>query len=348
MAAIKPSAAERFLTAPPEGIRLFLVYGNDAGAITERARRLEHVALQRGRGEAVLRFGSDEISADPGRIADEAYAASLFGGEPVIALRVLDGRHNVFGALRPLLERPPDAAWLVVEAGELKPSSPLRKAFEALPQAAAVPTYGLEGDDVADFITAAAEAAGLTVEPPALELLTESLAGDRLASRGELEKLFLYVKGNHLIALADVRAIVGETAEARTDAVIDAALIGDNEGVESGLARMLAEGGSAAALGTLTLRHLIQVQAMRTALDEGATMQIALARARPPIFSRRRKAVETAIGRWTLDALADARRTTDRAIALSRVQPALEDAAISEALHWIALTARRLKRGARP
>ena len=33
-----------------------------------------------------MRFGSDEISSDPGRIADEAYSASLFGGEPVIAL----------------------------------------------------------------------------------------------------------------------------------------------------------------------------------------------------------------------------------------------------------------------
>ena len=347
MAAIKPSAAERFVAAPPEGIRLFLLYGNDAGAITERARRLERVALQRGGGEAVLRFGSDEISADPGRIPDEAYAASLFGGEPVIALRVLDGRHNVFGALRPLLERPPDAAWLVVEAGELKQSSPLRKAFEALPKAAAVPTYGLEGDDVARFIAAAAEAADLTVEPPALELLAESLAGDRLATRGELEKLFLYVKGSSRVGVADVQAIVGETVEARADEVIDAALLGGNEAVERGLTRMLAEGGSAAALGTLALRHLMQVQAMRTALDEGATMQAALARARPPVFSRRRRSVEAAVGRWTIDALVEARRTIDRAIALSRLRPGLEDAAISEALHRIALTARRLKRGAR-
>jgi DNA polymerase-3 subunit delta len=130
MTAVRDDAADRFVAAPPEGIRLFLVHGTDAGAVTERARALERMALGRGGGEDVLRFGSDTLSADPGRIADEAHSASLFGGEPVVALRVMDGRHNVLGALKPVLERPPEAAWVIVEAGELAASSPLRKAFE--------------------------------------------------------------------------------------------------------------------------------------------------------------------------------------------------------------------------
>src|SRR6266404_4186890 len=121
MAALKAHEVDRFLAQPPEGVRLFLLYGSDPGAITERARTLEQLALKRGRGETVLRVGSDELSAEPGRVADEANSASLFGGEPVISLRVLDGRHNVIGALQPLLDRPPSAAWVIVEAGELTP-----------------------------------------------------------------------------------------------------------------------------------------------------------------------------------------------------------------------------------
>jgi hypothetical protein len=39
--------AERYLASPPEGIRLFLIHGTDPGAITERARLVERVALQR-------------------------------------------------------------------------------------------------------------------------------------------------------------------------------------------------------------------------------------------------------------------------------------------------------------
>jgi DNA polymerase-3 subunit delta len=347
MVAVSKRDAEACVAAPPEGIRLFLVYGSDAGAITERARRLERAALQRGRGETVLRFGSDEISADPGRITDEAYAASLFGGEPVISLRVLDGRHNVIGALQPLIDRPPDAAWLVVEAGELNTTSPLRKAFEASPAALVIATYPLEGADLAPFIRSAADAAGLTVEPDALELLVSILGGDRLASRGELDKLFLYVGDRMAVTVADVRAIVGDTAESDIDHILDAALLGDNEALEIGLDRLRSEGGSAAGLASQALRHLLQLQALRTAIDAGTPPRMAVERHRPPIFGRRQPAVIAALGRWPSTALAEARRTMNRAVLTTRLLPSLEQATVSAALHDIALEARRLARKGR-
>lgn len=344
MVALKGERAEAFVAAPPADVRLFLVYGSDQGAITERARRLEAHALKRGGGDAVLRIGSDELSADPGRVIDEARSVSLFGGEPVIALRVLDGRHNVIGAVQPLLEQPPDSSWLIVEAGELAPASPLRKAFESSREAAALPTYALEGADLASSIHAAAEAAGIEIEPAALELLAENLAGDRLASRGELEKLFLYVAESRKVTLEDAEAIVGETTEAETGHAIDSALIGDSEALETGLNRLRAESASFAGLGALALRHLIQLQALRHAVDSGISPSRVVEQARPPVHFRRRRKVEAALARWPADALMSARRRVDRAVMLTRLQPSLEAAAISEALHHLALEARRMKR----
>lgn len=346
MVAIKAHSADRYVSSPPDDIRLFLIYGSDPGAITERARAIERVALKRGGGETVLRIGSDELSADPGRIVDEAYSVSLFGGEPVIGLRVSDGRHNVMGALQGLMKRPPDAAWLVVEAAELAPSSPLRKAFEAAKHAAAIPTYPLDGAGLNAFIHAVAEEAGMVIEPAAVDLLSAALGGDRLASRNELEKLFLFAGDQRTIDVDDVLAIVGDIAGIRTDQVIDAALLGESEALEAGLERLRSEGGSAAALGTLTLRHLLLLQTLRVTVDGGTSPSKAVEQARPPIYFRRRAAVEAQLRRWTSEGLMTARRNVDRAIALTRLQPALEDAAISEALHSLALTARRRKRSA--
>jgi DNA polymerase-3 subunit delta len=344
MVAVKAHEADRYLASPPEGIRLFLVYGSDSGAITERARKIERLALKRGGGETVLRVGSDELSADPGRISDEANSASLFGGEPVIALRVLDGRHNVIGALQPLLDRPPEAGWVIVEAAELAPASPLRKSFEASKAAVALPTYQVEGAGLTALVRAAADEAGVTIEPPALDLLAENLGGDRLAIRGELEKLFLYVRDQKTVTLADVEAIVGDTTGAQTDQMIDAALLGESEALETGLGRMRAEGSSPASLGALALRHLLLLQSLRASMDAGENVSRAIEFARPPIFARRRLAVEAQVTRWPNESIAKARQRVDRAVALTRLQPPLEDAAISEALHDIALTARRLKR----
>jgi DNA polymerase-3 subunit delta len=342
MVAIRPNDADRFCAAPPDGIRLFLLHGVDAGAITERARLIERVALQRGGGDTVLRLGSDILSDRPGVLVDEARSASLFGGEPVLSLRILDGRHNVLGAVQELLGKPPDAAWLIVEAGELKGDNSLRRAFEASPHAAALGTYHAEGADLASLIRLAAEAEGLLIEPAAMELLAGTLGGDRLAARTELEKLFLYVGNGGTVSAADVEAIVADTVEVKSDAVVDAALLGDSEALEIGLERLRAEGRSAAALGGAVLRHLIQLSNMRAAIDSGASVGSALESARPPIFARRRSAVEAELRRWPSPELAEARRQIAEAIALTRRQPALEDAAISEALHGTALRSRRL------
>ena len=347
LVALKAHEVERFLAKPPEGIRLFLVYGSDSGAITERARRLEQLALQRGRGDAVLRIGSDELSGEPGRVADEANSASLFGGEQVISLRVLDGRHNVVGALQPLFERPPEAAWVIVEAGELTPSNALRKAFEASKRTAALPTFQAEGKDLDVLIRTAAEENGMTIEPAGLELLAENLGGDRLAIRGELEKLFLYAQDQRVVTLADVAAVVGDTTESHTDRTIDAALLGDSEAVETELGRMRAEASSFASLGAAALRHLLSLQTLRAAIDDGQGPSEVINYARPPIFSRRRSTIEAELSRWPSADIAEARRRMDQAIYRGRLQPSLEDAAISEALHAVALTARRLKQGGR-
>jgi DNA polymerase-3 subunit delta len=346
MASVDSRSADSFVGSPPDGVRLFLFHGSDAGAVTERARRVERIALERGRGDTVLRFGSDEISSDPGRIVDEAYAASLFGGEPVIALRVLDGRHNVLGAVEPLLARPPEAAWLIVEAGELAKTSALRKAFEASPCAAAIASYPVDQADLPSFIRRAAEDAGRAIEPAAMELLCEALGGDRLAIRSELDKLFLYVGGAGSVAPADVAAIVGDTAESRTDNIIDAALLGDSEALETGLARLRSEGGSAAGLGTQALRHLLQLQGLRASIDSGLGAKLAVDRHRPPIFPRRQRAILATLVGWSSEALRDARRTVGQAVLATRLQPSLEGAAISAALHDVALQARRMRRGA--
>jgi DNA polymerase-3 subunit delta len=311
----------------------------------ERARQVERVAVLRG-GGGVSRFGSDEISRDPSRVSDEVFSAQLFGGEPVIAIRVLDGRHNVIGALQPVLDNPPQSAWVVVEAGELKKDSALLRAFLTSAASVAVPTYHLEGRELVSFIQSAASEAGMRVDPDAMELLTEHLGGDRLAARAELDKLFLYVGESGPVSAESVEAIVGDTSEVRSDHIIDAALLGEAEALESGLDSLRAEGGSAVSLASTTLRHLVQLWTMRIAVDAGSPLSSALERARPPVFPRRRGAVEATLRRWPADDLAEARRDIDAAVLSTRLQPNLEMAIVSHSLHALARQAQRLVRNA--
>lgn len=343
MVAVSSRGVERFLASPPPAMRLFLLFGGDAGAVTEGARRLEAAAVGRG-GSAAIRFGSDEIAADPGRLADEAFAGNLFGGSPVIALRVLDGRHNVMAALAPLLERPPPDAVVIVEAGDLKADSALRKAFEAAPHAAAIPFYPMDDADVAALAAETAREAEVKIAPEALELLGAMLGGDRLAARGEIEKLVLYAGRGGRIAAEDVLALAGESAALRFDRIVDAALQGDGETVEADLVRLRGEGQSASALAAQALRHFLLLQDLSGEVAAGVPPAAAVERARPPVFPRRRNAVLAALRAWDDAALARGRALLADAVLEARRNPALEHAVVSDALQRIAAVRRRAGR----
>jgi DNA polymerase-3 subunit delta len=348
MTAIKPQEIDRFIADPPPGTRLFLIYGPDAGAVTERARSLERLAASRDPGGGnLIRLGSEELAADPGRVSDEALSVSMFGGEPILAIRVMDGRHNVMPALTPVLDDPPDAAWIVVEAGDLKPSSALRKAFEASSAAAAIPCYELDARDIGRMVRQMIDDAGLSIAKDAEEALVAGLGADRLASRNEIEKLILYCGGESPVTLAHVHAAVGENLAFRSDRIIDAALLGQSAAMDGDLVRLANEGQSPGGLATQLLRHLMTMQALREKVDRGTSPRQAVESARPPVFFKRRGHVTDALDRWPADHLRRARLAAGDAIAASRKHPQLEYALISDALHRIALMARQLQRGRR-
>jgi DNA polymerase III subunit delta len=347
MVAVKAQELDRFLSGP-SGTKLFLVYGPDQGAVSERAGQIEAAARNRDpSGGTLRRVASDELSADPGLIADEAYSASLFGGAPIIRLRVTDGRHNVAGAVEPLFERPPEEAWLIVEAGDLRPAAPLRKLFEQSPAAAAVPCYSGDAREVAALARQVLREAGLAAEPDALDLLAALLGADRLATRNELEKLVLYALGSGRVSVEDVEAAVGENVEVRNEEVVDAALLGNSEAVERGIARLRAEGHAPQALAGSGIRQLIQLQALALQRQGGRTIDLVVERARPPIFFKRKDAVKAILARWSREELAAARDVLAEAVALARRQPALEAALVSAALQRIAAKGQRLARARR-
>ena len=342
---ISPRDIDRFVADPPKVVRLFLVFGPDAGAVSERARRLEAVAIARDpAGGSIVRLGPEQLSGDPGRLVDEAHATPLFGGDPILRVEARDARINLKAALDPLLERPPERATIIVEAGDLAAGNALRKAFEGAAQAAALPCYADGPQDVAALARSMAAEAGLTIEGPALEALVAQLGGDRLETRAEIEKLILYVGRDGRISPEHVAAIVGENVEVRADQLIDAALLGRSEAVAADLMRLEAEGASAAGLLTQSLRQVMALGLLRAEVEAGKPASAAVAAARPPIFFKRRDDVEAALRLWPQQRLRQARALIQNAILRSRRRPELDHALLSDALLRISDMGRRLDR----
>ncbi|MBX4377916.1 hypothetical protein K4H02_22940, partial [Mycobacterium tuberculosis] len=67
----------------------------------------------------------------------------------------------------------------------------------------------------------------LQITLDARNLLKESLGGDRLATRAELEKICLYAHGRERVTIEDVRDIIGDVSATSYETIVDAMMTGN-------------------------------------------------------------------------------------------------------------------------
>jgi DNA polymerase-3 subunit delta len=121
MVAYKSSAVASFMKAPPPACRAVLVYGPDAGLVTERASALAKLFAGRGEGPSeIVRLDDRDLGEDPARLEVELKTASMFAARSVV--RVTAGPKLDVPALKALLATEFDNS-LIVEAGNLRPDS---------------------------------------------------------------------------------------------------------------------------------------------------------------------------------------------------------------------------------
>ena len=341
MTAIKTTDIDRFIAKPDSGQPVVLVYGPDAGLVRERVDALVKASVDDPADPfALARIESEELSANPGRLADEANTVPLFGGRRAVLLRV-NSRHNIVPSIEVVLETPPRDCRIVVEAGELRKTAPLRALFEKVKAGAAIGCYPDNERDLARLIDDEMRAANLTLAADARAALTALIGGDRLASRNEIRKLALYAQGEDRIELADVMAVVADASEQALDGVVDAAFAGETRDVETEFGKARGGGSSPAAIVSASIRQVANLHKMKLAVDGGDSIDFAMMRGAPPVHFTRKKPVEAALRAWTPPRLLRAMAQLAEASLDMRRNAALAEAIAQRTLLSIAVSARR-------
>ncbi|MDP9589359.1 UNVERIFIED_ORG: DNA polymerase-3 subunit delta [Shinella zoogloeoides] len=344
MAEVKSHEFDAFLKRKPLPVRLFLIYGPDRGLVSERAAAIAAASgVDLDDAFSVVKLDAGEIGSQPGRLMDEMNAIGLFGGERLVWVRNAASEKGVADAIDMLASASPGPSTLIVEAGDLKKGSALRKAAEAVSQAVAIPCYADDGRALQALIDQELAAEGLRIAPAARQRLVETIGGDRLASRNELRKLALYCRGRELIEEQDVEDIVGDASAISTDDAIDAILKGDKDGFLHAIQKIVTSKTPIFLVLQGCLRQFQLLELMRAEMDEKrAPAAQAMATLGRHLHFRRKPIVENALKAWASPAI---RRETQRlqaAILQSRQRPALEDTiAMQTLLATVLQSARR-------
>jgi DNA polymerase-3 subunit delta len=337
MVAYKTSAVPAFVRSPDPSARAMLVYGPDAGLVSERAAALADKFVRQGKGDAeIVRLDDRDLAEDPARIEVELRTRPMFSAGKVV--RVTAGARLDVPSLKALLAAPFDHP-LIVEAGNLRPDSGLRKLFEANKAAAALPCYSDERT-LAALIEQELSDAGLRIDTETKTYLLSRLGADQALSRAEVAKLALYAAGASAVNQEDIDAVVGDAAEIALENFVYAGSGGNPGTALAQLQRLSAAGTDVSSALSALGRHFTQLHRVATMLAEGSSTDQALRALRPrPHFKREPEFLAHA-KKWGARRLADALPQIQEAIRRTRLQPEFE-AAFAERL-LLTLTSKTL------
>jgi DNA polymerase-3 subunit delta len=340
MTAVKAGDVEALIRRGPDPrIAVLLLYGPDTGLVFDRAKRLaEAFVSDPGDPFAMVKIDGDTLAQDAGRLVDEAGTVGLFGGNRTIWVRA--GSRNYAPAVEAALKAEITQARIVVEAGDLAKTAPLRTLCEKSPKALAIPCYPDDERALGDLIERTLQEQGLRIAREARDVLATSLGGDRGASLSEIEKLALYTRGQDTVSLDDVEAVVSDVAASVLNTLIDAAFSGRSADVERDYRRFRHEGMDPSMMLGSALRHALTLLSTRLA-GEGQSASLMVGNWRGLHF-RRKATVETQLARWTPPALRHAiQLLQDAVLTCRRSPPDLAHANASSTLLRIASEAAR-------
>lgn len=343
MAEIKSHEFDRFVEKGAELYRFYVIYGPDRGLVSERAGMLAKrsgVALDDP--FALLKLDVSDLQGSPGRLMDEVNALGLFGGQKLIWLRGVNNEKPVLDAVQAILDQGTPANTLLIEAGDLKKGSGLRKIVEPSRSVAVIPCYADDVRALNGLIDAELALEGLTITNDARKHLLDQLGGDRVASRNEIRKLALYCRGLGKIEEHHVDEIIGDASSISADDAVDAILVGDLPSFHRAFQKILTSKTPLFLILQSCLKQFQLLDVMKIEMEEKRTSpsQVMLTLGRH-IHFKRKPIFERALNTWRPESVTREAERIQAAVLGSRQRQSLEPSIVFHTLLAAAVQASR-------
>lgn len=294
---LSPREADGYFAKPDADKAGLLIYGADAMRVALKRQQVLTALLGPGAEEEMrlTRMPGADLRGDPALLLDAVKAVGFFPGQR--AVFVEDTTDVAAPAIIAAFQDwTPGDAQIIVTAGQLKPSSKIRKAFEANPAAYAVGIY--DDPPSRGEIERVLTQAGLQNIPQEsmsaiAELATGISPGDFAQT---IEKLSLYKRGDESeLTIDDIEACAPGSTEAALDDVLNVVAEGRAGEIGPLIRRLQSQGTNAVSLCIGATRHFRTLYAC--ASDPGGAAQ-GIGKLRPPVYGKRRDRIVRQAQGW--------------------------------------------------
>lgn len=286
---LSPRDANAYFAKPDASKTGLLIYGTDGMRVALKRQQVLTALLGEGAEEEMRlsRMAGSDIRKDPALLIDAVKAVGFFPGPRAVFVEEVNDTAAP-AILAALEDWQPGDAQIVVTGGALKPTSKLRKAFEAHPQAYAAAIY--DNPPTREEIDTALRDAGLTQVPgEAMAALADlAQAIDPGDFRQTVEKLALYkMNETDPVSAADIAACAPTSTEADVDDVLMVVAEARAHDIGPVMQKLVAQGATPVGLCIGAMRHFRALH--RAASDTSG---------RPTIFGPNRDRMLAQSRRW--------------------------------------------------
>ena len=281
---------------------VYLVSGDEPLLVQECCDQVRQAARAAGCTDREIidvgpRFNWDEI-------LHSASSMSLFAERKLVEIRLPSGKPGADGS-KALCEYLEVSACgddvLLIVSGKIDRQSTNSKWYKALDKAGAtVQVWPVDARNLPRWLQQRVQAAGMSIDQDALQLLCDRIEGNLLAAVQEVEKLKLLAPEGQITA-DTVTGAVSDNARYNLFDMTDAALQGDTSTSLKMLRGLRGEGTEATVALWALLREIRTLRQARTAVDGGQSPQQALGALR--VWKNRMSLMQGALGRHSLDSL---------------------------------------------
>ncbi|CUK11780.1 DNA polymerase III subunit delta [Ruegeria denitrificans] len=284
---LSPREAEGYFTRPDANKAGLLIYGADAMRVALKRQQVLKALLGPNAEEEMrlTRIPGADLRGEPALLLDAVKAVGFFPGPR--AVFVEDTTDASAPAIIAAFEDwAPGDAQIIVTAGQLKPSSKIRKAFEAHPSVYAVGIYD-DPPSRAEVERILAQAELRNIPRDSMSALAELATG---ISPGDftqtIDKLSLYKRGDSSeLTIEDIEACAPRSTEAALDDVLNVVAEGRAGEIGPLIRRLQSQGTNAVSLCIGATRHFRTLYAC--ASHPGGAAQ-GIGKLRPPVYGKRR------------------------------------------------------------
>lgn len=302
----------RAVEQPDPKIRFYLFLGEDQAQSRGLAGRLVEAL-----GSEKFALSASELKGQPGLLADEAAALSLFGERRLIWIE--PASNDILEAVETLLAAERVESPVVAIAGALPRSSPLLKLAEASAGAIAFTAYLPDDKDAERMVSEAGRRLGLKVAPHVAARVAAAAGNDQAVVGQELEKFAIFLDASphspKELDLDAIEAVGADHAEGDFARIADLALEGNLAELSEELAKLSPNGAEAIPVVRSLQRRLLMLAPIRARVDRGEKPDAVMASAGKSMFWKDKPLVQRMIRTWTADDLA---RVSERVGQLER------------------------------